>query len=142
MAHGIVHGIAHVIDDHRHRHRQVARVEEDLQVPAHLAGELLVGLDVGETDAAADEEAVDGPAGEEAALERWRTFLDDDLADYGTARDRPDLDATSRMSVHLAHGEIHPRTMLADLAAHPDGGSEGAQRFVTNGDDDDGGIRV
>ena len=81
--------------------------------------------------AAADEEAVDGPAGEEAALERWRTFLDDDLADYGTARDRPDLDATSRMSVHLAHGEIHPRTMLADLAAHPDGGSEGAQRFVT-----------
>ncbi|KQT83281.1 hypothetical protein ASG51_17010 [Methylobacterium sp. Leaf465] len=50
----MAHGIAHVIDDHRHR--QVARVEEDLQVPAHLAGELLVGLDVGETDAAADED--------------------------------------------------------------------------------------
>ena len=32
-----------------------------------------------------------------------------------TDRDRPDLDRTSRMSVHLKWGEIHPRTMLADL---------------------------
>ena len=30
-------------------------------------------------------------------------------------RDRPDLDGTSHMSVHLKWGEIHPRTMLADL---------------------------
>ena len=37
--------------------------------------------------AAADEEAVDGPAGEEAALERWQAFVDDDLAEYGTARE-------------------------------------------------------
>ena len=36
---------------------------------------------------------------------------------YASDRDRPDLDRTSRMSVHLKWGEIHPRTMLADLAA-------------------------
>ncbi len=40
----------------------------------------------------------------------------DGLDDYDSERDRPDLDATSHMSVHLKWGEIHPRTMLADLA--------------------------
>jgi deoxyribodipyrimidine photo-lyase len=54
-------------------------------------------------------------AGEAAARKRWRAFLDDGLARYGDVRDRPDLDATSRMSVHLKWGEIHPRTLLADL---------------------------
>ncbi len=54
-------------------------------------------------------------AGEVAARRRWRAFLDAHLADYATARDRPDRNATSRMSVHLKWGEIHPRTMLADL---------------------------
>ena len=55
-------------------------------------------------------------AGEAAAVERWRDFLEHDLADYDRGRDRPDQDVTSRMSVHLKWGEIHPRTMLADLA--------------------------
>jgi deoxyribodipyrimidine photo-lyase len=54
-------------------------------------------------------------AGERAARRRWQEYLDDGLADYDDIRDRPDLDATSRMSVHLKWGEIHPRTMLADL---------------------------
>lgn len=71
------------------------------------------------------------PSGEEAALERWRAFLDEDLADYGTDRDRPDLDTTSRMSVHLKYGEIHPRTMLADLAARADAGGRSTERYVT-----------
>ena len=57
------------------------------------------------------------PAGEPAALERWKAWADTHLADYATGRDRPDLDTTSRMSVHLKWGEIHPRTMLADIAA-------------------------
>jgi deoxyribodipyrimidine photo-lyase len=39
------------------------------------------------------------------------------VADYDDDRDRPGVDGTSRMSVHLKWGEIHPRTMLADLAA-------------------------
>jgi deoxyribodipyrimidine photo-lyase len=56
-------------------------------------------------------------AGEAAARERWRTFLAGKLAAYGDSRDRPDLDTTSRMSVHLKWGEVHPRTLLADLAA-------------------------
>ncbi len=55
------------------------------------------------------------PAGEQAAHRRWRAFLDDGVGSYGADRDRPDLDRTSRMSVHLKWGEIHPRSMLADL---------------------------
>ncbi len=54
-------------------------------------------------------------AGEQAAHERWREFLDA-VREYDDTRDRPDLDGTSRMSVHLKWGEIHPRTLLADLA--------------------------
>lgn len=56
------------------------------------------------------------PLGEAAALERWRSFLADDVADYDDTRDLPGPDRTSRMSVHLKWGAIHPRTMLADLA--------------------------
>ncbi|MFC8193636.1 cryptochrome/photolyase family protein [Cellulomonas sp. NPDC057328] len=55
-------------------------------------------------------------AGEEAALVRWHAFVHDDLAGYREDRNRPDLDTTSVMSPHLKYGEIHPRTMLADLA--------------------------
>jgi deoxyribodipyrimidine photo-lyase len=54
-------------------------------------------------------------AGEAAALRRWQEFLDD-VERYDDERDRPDLDTTSRMSTHLRWGEIHPRTMLADLS--------------------------
>jgi deoxyribodipyrimidine photo-lyase len=57
------------------------------------------------------------PAGEEAALRRWRAYVDSTLDDYADVRNRPDLNLTSRMSVHLKWGEIHPRTMLADVAA-------------------------
>ncbi|MDM7832404.1 cryptochrome/photolyase family protein [Cellulomonas edaphi] len=62
---------------------------------------------------------VDLPAaGEHAARDRWRRFVDDDLARYGTDRDRPDLDGTSAMSIPLKYGEVHPRTLLADLSSH------------------------
>jgi deoxyribodipyrimidine photo-lyase len=54
-------------------------------------------------------------AGEAAARRRWAEFLADGVADYASERDRPDHDGTSRMSAHLKWGEIHPRTMLADL---------------------------
>lgn len=60
----------------------------------------------------------------------WRDFLDEGLGDYDTARDRPDLDATSRVSEHLKFGALHPRTLLADVAAHPAAGSTAARRFV------------
>ena len=56
-------------------------------------------------------------AGEEAARHRWRRFLAEAVDGYAANRDRPGTDGTSRMSVHLKWGEIHPRTMLADLPA-------------------------
>ena len=55
-------------------------------------------------------------AGEQAARERWRAYRTERLAEYERHRDRPDLDATSHLSVHLKWGEIHPRTLLADIA--------------------------
>ncbi|MFC7448152.1 cryptochrome/photolyase family protein [Rhodococcus daqingensis] len=67
-------------------------------------------------------------AGERAALARWTEFRDNDLAHYDATRDRPDLDATSRMSVYLKYGCIHPRTMLADLAGRPDAGPAAFRR--------------
>jgi deoxyribodipyrimidine photo-lyase len=70
-----------------------------------------------------------GPVGEDAARERWQEFAADGLERYSELRDRPDLDGTSRLSVHLRHGEIHPRTLLADLGG-ASACSEGARTFV------------
>ena len=56
-------------------------------------------------------------AGEDAALKAWKAYRDKGLlSKYDDNRDRPDLDRTSRMSVYLKYGCIHPRTMLADLS--------------------------
>lgn len=65
------------------------------------------------------------PAGEQAALDRWHEFLDD-VDGYDTDRNRPDLDLTSRLSVPLKWGELHPRTLLADLNRV---GGAGAESF-------------
>lgn len=54
-------------------------------------------------------------AGEEFALRTWHRFRDARLYDYATNRNRADLNGTSHLSHALAHGEIHPRTLLADL---------------------------
>ena len=56
------------------------------------------------------------PAGEEAALARWRAFRDGALPAYADDRNRPDVDGTSRLSPYLKLGVLHPRTLLADLA--------------------------
>ena len=47
--------------------------------------------------------------GEAAARERLSAFLENGLAGYGDKRNRPDLPFTSRLSPHLAWGEIGPR---------------------------------
>jgi deoxyribodipyrimidine photo-lyase len=70
-------------------------------------------------------------AGEAAALKRWEAFLHDGLTAYDKERDRPDLDTTSRLSAPLKYGEIHPRTILADIAAHSAGRSQAANTYVT-----------
>jgi deoxyribodipyrimidine photo-lyase len=61
-------------------------------------------------------------AGERAAAKRWADFLER-VDTYAEERDRPGVDGTSRMSVHLKWGEIHPRTMLADLAQRRSAGA-------------------
>ncbi len=53
-------------------------------------------------------------AGEQAALARWEAWRG---TAYDEVRDRPDLDATTRLSPDLRWGTIHPRTVLADLDA-------------------------
>ncbi|MFD7072955.1 cryptochrome/photolyase family protein [Nocardioides sp. NPDC059952] len=74
---------------------------------------------------------LDQEAGERTALHRWEDFCAEELAGYASARDRPDLDRTSRISTALKYGEIHPRTLLADLDAHDTGASgEDVERFV------------
>ncbi len=78
-------------------------------------------------DAAAPDGLTLPPHGEEAALDRWREFLAEDVTDYDDARDLPGPDRTSRMSAHLKWGTIHPRTMLADLAPLR---SKGAEAYV------------
>lgn len=56
-------------------------------------------------------------AGEKAAEQRWKRFVDQHLEGYAEERNRPDLDTTSRMSAYLHFGNIHPRTLAADLGS-------------------------
>ncbi len=69
--------------------------------------------------------------GEAAAQRRWQRFRDEALDTYAEDRDRPALDGTSRLSEALKYGEIHPRTLLADLAGSPAWGTPGAASFVS-----------
>ena len=55
------------------------------------------------------------PAGEKAALERWKFFQKNALNNYDEARNFAAIDGTSKLSAHLKWGEIHPRTLLAGL---------------------------
>lgn len=55
------------------------------------------------------------PAGEPAALQHWRGFVEARSDRYESDRDRPDRDGGSRMSAYLKFGNIHPRTMAVDL---------------------------
>ncbi|KIQ13795.1 cryptochrome/photolyase family protein [Rhodococcus sp. MEB064] len=80
------------------------------------------------TDIPEESTHADVDAGEKAALASWADFRDDRAAGYDDERNRPDKDSTSRMSVHLKYGTIHPRTMLADLASLKNDGSEAYRR--------------
>lgn len=71
-----------------------------------------------------DDEPIDAElpeAGEKAAREQWEAFVDEHLSDYDDVRDRPDKPGTSRMSVHLKYGTVHPRTLLADARGNGQG---------------------
>lgn len=58
-------------------------------------------------------------ASEAFALETWRKFQKRALRNYSEDRNRTDLSGTSHLSHALAHGEIHPRTLLAELGDSP-----------------------
>lgn len=110
--------------------------EHGWRAPAQEPHDLTVGPDVSSPGAWARVEQLLQdlgapalpPAGEAAAHERWSQFLIDDLDAYSTQRDRPDLQATSRLSPYLKFGVLHPRTLLADLTLHS---GQGAERFRT-----------
>lgn len=77
--------------------------------------------------ATAPEGVVLPEAGERAALRRWREFLaSEGPAHYAATRDRPDLPGTTQLSAALRWGEVHPRTLLADLDDSP--GAEALRR--------------
>lgn len=75
----------------------------------------------------------DWEPGEDGAQNRLETFLANDLAGYPQSRDRPDEDGTSRLSPHLAWGEISPRTIWHRVRNHAErGGSfQGADKFLS-----------
>ena len=54
-------------------------------------------------------------AGEAAAHKRWKFFKENGLSNYDEARNNAGIDGTSKLSAHLKWGEIHPRTLLAEL---------------------------
>ena len=55
-------------------------------------------------------------AGEAYALRTWERFKQRALFNYDELRNRADLSGTSHLSHALAFGEIHPRTLLAELS--------------------------
>ncbi len=67
--------------------------------------------------------------GEAAAENRLSAFLDTTLANYRQARDLPAVPATSRLSPHLAFGEISPRRIWR--AATTCGMSAASEKFLT-----------
>ena len=54
-------------------------------------------------------------AGEAAALARFKSFTKSGLDGYDENRNLAGIDGTSKMSTYLKFGEIHPRTLLANL---------------------------
>ncbi|MFK7830418.1 MAG: deoxyribodipyrimidine photo-lyase [Congregibacter sp.] len=51
--------------------------------------------------------------GEDGAQRRLEKFLDESVGSYTSERDLPAIDATSRLSPHLHHGELSPRQVWA-----------------------------
>jgi deoxyribodipyrimidine photo-lyase len=54
-------------------------------------------------------------AGEKNALDLLEKFLKTAINGYDENRNRPDLNGTSKLSIPLRFGEIHPRTILIEL---------------------------
>jgi deoxyribodipyrimidine photo-lyase len=72
----------------------------------------------------------DWTPGERGAQDKLAAFLDDAIGVYRNDRDKPGVEATSRLSPHLAHGEITPFQIWHALKS-PDltGQGQGADKF-------------
>jgi deoxyribodipyrimidine photo-lyase len=55
--------------------------------------------------------------GTEVALKKWDKFFKEPINSYNHDRNFPGIKGTSGMSPHLRWGEVHPRTLLANLNA-------------------------
>ncbi|MCE1235683.1 MAG: DNA photolyase family protein [Hyphomicrobiales bacterium] len=72
--------------------------------------------------------------GEAGARDRLRRFLDTGIYSYSLDRDRPDLEAASRLSPHLRFGEISPFRIWAEVAAfaaRPDAPIASIDKFLS-----------
>ncbi|WP_421791651.1 cryptochrome/photolyase family protein [Hyphobacterium sp.] len=70
--------------------------------------------------------------GEDGARQRLTDFLEDDAAHYAGGRDRPDKPWTSRLSPHLAFGEISPRQIVAVAESHRETvGDKNTEKFLS-----------
>ncbi|MDN5916492.1 MAG: DNA photolyase family protein [Pseudonocardia sp.] len=96
------------------------------RAPADTAASTVTWMDPGDSDGGphavpipADEacEAELPEPGEKAALALWEQFLDGGVQRYADERDLPAKNGTSAMSPYLKYGCVHPRTMLAGIAA-------------------------
>lgn len=68
--------------------------------------------------------------GEAAALDRLADFMENRVAVYSQTRDFPGIDGTSRLSEHLAWGEISPRTAWFAGQRALQEGKAGAEVFL------------
>lgn len=89
----------------------------DAPVHAPRQARFLTGIEGGGRPATPAVEASTGlpAAGEQAAHDLADAFLASHVDGYQQDRNRPDLDATSRLSPHLKYGTIHPRQLLERL---------------------------
>ncbi|MGV6820871.1 MAG: cryptochrome/photolyase family protein [Parvularcula sp.] len=72
--------------------------------------------------------------GEAGARIRWRDWLGTKAYGYHTARDRPDLDETSRLSPHIHFGEISPIRLWHEMKSMMNTDAEtqsGGKKFLS-----------
>ena len=90
--------------------RELSEATDALLAPADFDASRLAPPRADTIAGPGDEEAEGFPvAGEGAAVERLNSFMRTDLVAYRSDRDRPDLDATSRLSPYLRVGAVSIR---------------------------------
>ena len=57
--------------------------------------------------------------GEKAAKSKLKNFIKTKLHNYGSGRDRPDIEFTSKLSPHLHFGEISPKRIFLEVMKYP-----------------------